>query len=247
MIIIPSIDLINGVCVRLKQGNFAEKTTYKPEPAEMAKHFKNNGAQALHIVDLDGAKNGKLMQLEIMRRIAKEFGFGVQAGGGVRYGDDIEALLAAGVERVVLGTRLVTHPNDIQLFLREYGKERLVFAVDFNIKEQTPVVAVSGWQQESEQTLWDILDNLPSGSHVLCTDIGKDGMQSGPNFRIYQACRQQYPRLHLQSSGGISRLSDIVTLKNIGLSASIIGKALYENNFTLSEAIACLNGASFPA
>ncbi len=151
MIIIPSIDLMNGSCVRLKQGDFAEQQTYEIAPAMMAKRFRQDGARALHIVDLQGAKRGQLMQLQLIASIVAEFGDGVQAGGGVRTDEDIDALLMVGVQRVVLGTRLVTDQNDIQALVNDYSTEQLVFAVDFRLKDNVPYVAMLGWQTDRDR------------------------------------------------------------------------------------------------
>lgn len=243
MIILPSIDIINGNCVRLKQGDFAQQTTYNATPAMMAKFFKQEGAKAMHVVDLQGAKNGKLMQLDVIASIVEAFGEGVQAGGGVRTREDVDLLLASGVNRVVIGTRAVTQQHDTSVWLNDYGIDRLVFALDFRLKDSIPCLATSGWQADSQLTLWELLDNLPDFSHVLCTDIGQDGMQKGPNLTMYEFCVQQYPRIHFQASGGIGRLTDIRALNALGLSAAIIGKALYEEKLLLSEAISCLNAA----
>jgi len=239
MLILPSIDLMNGQCVRLRQGDFSKQTTYNITPISMAEQFKREGATALHVVDLEGARSGKLMQLNSVTAIVAAFGDGVQVGGGVRSRDDVDALLACGVQRVVLGTHIVTHQADIPLWINAYGIGRLVFALDIRLKDNIPYIATSGWKDDSQETLWNILACLPDYSHVLCTDIGQDGMQQGPNFAIYQACIQQYPTLYFQASGGVSCLEDIQTLKRIGVHASIIGKALYENTLSLSEAITC--------
>ncbi len=239
MNIIPSIDLIEGACVRLTQGDFLRQTTYSCSPVEMAKRFKAEGAQFLHVVDLLGAKDGAMRQLDWIKSIVDGFGEGIQAGGGIRTKSDADALFKCGVSRVVIGTQVITHQQDLSTWIKAYGVSRLVFAYDFKMYDDMPYVMSRGWQTKSPYMLWDLLSNLPDNAHVVCTDVGQDGMQQGPNVAIYQDIINRYPKLLLQASGGVSAINDIRALKQMKLDACIIGKALYEGCFQLAEALLC--------
>jgi phosphoribosylformimino-5-aminoimidazole carboxamide ribotide isomerase len=237
MIIYPAIDLKEGKCVRLKQGDFNQTTVYSQDPQTVAQQFKEAGAQWLHVVDLDGAKNRKLSQVELVADIAKIFDGNLQVGGGVRTAEDIERLQAAGAKRVILGSICVSSPETVVEWLDKFGVDALVLALDFRIREGQPYLTTSGWQEESQVQLWDIIQKTPLAKHVLCTDISLDGMQQGPNFACYQAFVLRYPHIHLQASGGIRHVEDIKQLTRLGVKGGIIGKALYEGALNLKEAL----------
>jgi phosphoribosylformimino-5-aminoimidazole carboxamide ribotide isomerase len=239
MIIIPSIDLKEGNCVRLVQGDFRQCSIYSNTPKNSAQTFFEKGARALHIVDLDGAKNGQISQIDCIQKIKTVFSGLVQVGGGIRESKQIDSLLDCGVQRVVLGSRAVQNITQTAAWLKTYGSEKIVLAFDFRVLNGTPYLAVNGWQEQTEYSLWNLLDYYPELSHVLCTDISKDGMQAGPNMAFYQEMRTRYPYLYIQASGGISTIEEVIQLKNIGIYGAIIGKALYENKINLEEAIQC--------
>lgn len=240
MQLIPAIDIQLGKCVRLYQGGFEKVTVYHDDPIIMAQNFEKAGASWLHIVDLDGAKQAQSVHFEIISKIAQSSNLSIQVGGGIRASTDIRALLDKGVARIVIGSMAVTQPDQVKTWLREYGPDRLVLALDVNAKDvERPLVLTQGWQVKTTQTLWDILLCYEQTriKHVLCTDICRDGVLNGPNFSLYQECLQRYPQLSWQASGGISTLSELNVLNKMAMQSAIIGKALYEGLFTLSEAI----------
>ena len=242
MIIYPAIDIKDGQCVRLYQGNFDQKTVYNTAPLEMAKNYQKFGAHYVHVVDLDGAKDGQAAQSEQIFEIAKQSNLLVQTGGGIRDQKTIETYLNNGIHRVVLGSIAVKDPQLVKSFLNTFGGEKILLAIDININQEgTPMAAVHGWQQASDTSLWQLIDTyLSSGlKHILCTDISKDGTLQGPNFALYQECLTRHPTLSIQASGGVSSLQDLKKLKKLNVAGVIVGKALYENCFSLEEALAC--------
>jgi phosphoribosylformimino-5-aminoimidazole carboxamide ribotide isomerase len=238
MNIIPSIDIIDGKCVRLKQGDYDNVSVYRGTPADMAKQFRDAGATVLHVVDLEGAKNGKMSQLETISGIVNAFGGTVQVGGGIRNTADLDRLFLMGVSRAVIGTRAVVESADN--WMEIYGPEKVVLALDFKIIDNLPRVAISGWLQETTQTVWELIERWKEVVHVLCTDIGRDGMQQGPNVSFYGELVRRYPRIALQASGGVGSVDDIKALAMLGVKGAVIGKAIYENKISLQEAIQCL-------
>ncbi len=240
--IIPAIDLIGGRCVRLYKGDFNQRTDYAELPLDVAKRFAKEGAKRLHIVDLDGAKNANAQQIELIVKIAQESGMSVQTGGGIREVSQISRLLEGGVERVVIGSLSVTKPQMVKFWLNEFGPEKIVVALDVHIKEDgTPYPATTGWVEAGDKTLWEILDDYQGSGlkTVLITDIGRDGVLGGSNVDLYRDVQKQYPTLDLITSGGVGTLVDVKALKGLNPHGIIIGKALYENRFTVSEAVAC--------
>ncbi|MDF3055027.1 MAG: hisA [Gammaproteobacteria bacterium] len=239
MIIYPAIDLQAGQCVRLKQGDFDQTTVYSKDPQTIAKQFKAAGAQWLHVVDLDGAKNRTLSQVDLIADIAKAFDGNIQVGGGIRTTEDIERLRAVGVKRVIIGSICVTSPEAVATWIDKFGADALVLALDFRMRDGQPYLTTAGWQEESQVQLWDIIEKIPHAKHVLCTDISLDGMQQGPNFECYKTFIGHYPHIHLQASGGIRHIDDIKQLAMLGARGGIIGKALYEGTLNLKEALSC--------
>jgi len=239
MNIIPAIDLKNGKCVRLLKGDFEQVTEYPVDPIRRIQNFAKNDAKLCHIVDLDAAKNSTLSQTEKIIEIAQSTRITVQAGGGIRNAKQIKHLLNNGIDRVVIGSLAVTQPEKVSQWLNIFGRDRIVIALDVRTLNQSYCCAVQAWQQDTDITIWQCLDNYPNLQYLLCTDIERDGSLSGPNLPLYQEIKKRYPELSLQASGGVSSLDDIQQLSIIKLDAVIIGKALYENKFTLEEAISC--------
>jgi phosphoribosylformimino-5-aminoimidazole carboxamide ribotide isomerase len=238
MIIFPAIDLRNGQCVRLTQGDFATTKIYESNPVLQAQRFAAAGAEWLHIVDLDGAQQGGSRQLEIIREIARRVPLRLQVGGGIREASTVQALLDCGIERVVTGSVAAREPARIKDWLRLFGPSRIVLAFDVRLNDlgETEVLA-QGWQQGSGRTLWELLamyedDGLQT---ILCTDIARDGMLGGPNLVLYQAIRRRHPALDVLASGGVGNLEDLARLNVTG---AIVGKALYEGRIGLADAIA---------
>lgn len=239
MIIIPSIDIQNGNCVRLTQGDFGRVSQYLLNPADVASKFSATGASVLHIVDLDGARFGMITQIDCIKSIRKSFKQIIQVGGGIRSENDIDTLLKFGIDRIVIGSSAVLNTQNTAWWLEKYGSDVIVLALDFYLDDGIPYVAIKGWQQKTKRTVWDVLGSYPTLKHLLCTDISKDGMQIGPNFQLYKEIKEKYPEIKIQASGGVSSVKDILELKRLQVDAAIIGKALYEGQLDLKEAIEC--------
>ena len=242
MILYPAIDLRQGKCVRLSQGRFDQATTYADEPVAVARGFAAAGASWLHVVDLDGAKDGNAAQTKLVLRIAAESGLKVQSGGGIRSEAQIEACLAGGVSRVVIGSLALTNPGLVATWLDRFGRERIVLALDIKPADDGSwPVATHGWQKESSKTLFEVIDEYGAAymRHVLCTDVSRDGLLSGPNLDLYCALTQRYPKLQIQASGGVASVENLKRLKATGVAGVVVGKALYEGKVSLAEALAC--------
>ncbi|NNE59059.1 MAG: 1-(5-phosphoribosyl)-5-[(5-phosphoribosylamino)methylideneamino]imidazole-4-carboxamide isomerase [Hellea sp.] len=240
--IFPAIDLMDGGCVRLFKGDFKQRTNYDADPIEVAKGFKAAGAEWLHVVDLDGAKNANAEQSELIMEIARESGLKVQTGGGIRELYHVQRLLQGGIERVVIGSLALKNPIMVRRWIEDLGSDKIILALDVKMDEEgVPYPTSHGWKQTGDKSLWQLLNEYgPSGLEtVLVTDIDKDGVQKGSNAQLYKAIRKHYPDLQLITSGGVGKLSHVRTLKRLRPHGIIIGKALYENNFTVEEAIAC--------
>ncbi|WP_409433942.1 1-(5-phosphoribosyl)-5-[(5-phosphoribosylamino)methylideneamino]imidazole-4-carboxamide isomerase [Litorimonas sp. RW-G-Af-16] len=240
--IFPAIDLMDGGCVRLLKGDFGQRTNYDLDPVKVAQGYAASGAEWVHVVDLDGAKNGQSSQTELIIEIAKDAGLKVQTGGGLRELSQLHRLINGGIERCVIGSLAVTNPQMVKFWLSELGPEKIVIALDINIdKDGVPRPATKGWTEASPQSLWSILD-LYAGSGlktILVTDIGRDGVQSGSNVELYEQIMADYPTLDLITSGGVGTLKHVKELKMLNPHGIIIGKALYEGNFTVEQAIKC--------
>ena len=231
MIIYPAIDLYEGKVVRLKQGDYTQKTVYSDDPVSVALGFKETGATALHIIDLEGALNGKPKNADIIKQITKETGLFVQVGGGIRTPEIIEDYLKAGVKRLILGTAVVSKP---ELMREMAGNFDEAVAVSVDIKDG--LAAVKGWTELSDQDAIDFCCRAETlGVRTLiCTDISKDGMQSGTNIELYKTLRQKLT-LKLLASGGVTSIDEIKTLSDIGMDGVILGKALYTGHIDLKK------------
>ena len=241
-IIIPALDLIDGSVVRLHQGDYDQKRDYGSDPLLRLQEYQRQGAKLLHLVDLTGAKDPKARQITLIQTLIKGVQVPVQIGGGIRTQDDVDALLAAGAARVVIGSTAIKQPELVKQWFSKYGPEALVLALDVRIAtDGNKYVAIHGWQEDSNQTLEQVIDDyLPHGlKHVLCTDISKDGTLSGSNVRLYREISQKYPQIAFQASGGIGQLDDVKALKDSGVAGVIVGRALLEGKFTVEEAISC--------
>ena len=236
MIIYPAIDLINGSVVRLYKGNFDQLTTYGSDPVSVAKSFADAGAQWLHLVDLDGAKNPEKRQVKLIEKIIEDSGLQVQTGGGIRSFNDVKTLIDAGASRVVIGSLAVRDPETTKSIFAAFGPERICLAADVIWQNDGFYIAVSGWQEASSLGLSAFIKTYQDSRllHTLCTDIDRDGTLAGCNRVLYQTVKQKFPDLQLQASGGVSVLNDLVGLPANGV---IIGKALYEGRFTLKQAL----------
>ncbi|HLT90766.1 MAG TPA: 1-(5-phosphoribosyl)-5-[(5-phosphoribosylamino)methylideneamino]imidazole-4-carboxamide isomerase [Woeseiaceae bacterium] len=245
MIVIPAIDLRDGRCVRLLQGDFARETVWHDDPATLARDYRQAGFDHLHVVDLDGARDGRQRHEALVRAMVDEGGAVVQLGGGLRSQAAVERWLAAGVARCVVGSMAVEDPDAVAGWIEEFGPERIVVALDVRCAEgRDPVPAIRGWQSDAPVTLWECIDRyLASGLlHVLCTDVGRDGTLAGPNLDLYRELRRRYPALALQASGGVRDERDLAALEALGCAAAITGRALLEGTLDAREA-ACRRGA----
>ena len=241
MIIYPAIDLRQGHCVRLSQGRFDQATTYAEDPLTVAREFAAAGAAWLHVVDLDGAKDGNAAQTELIGRLAAHSGVKVQTGGGIRSEDQINAYLDSGIARVVIGSLALTNPGLVSTWLDRFGRDRIVLALDVKPDDDSWRVATHGWQKISGRTLFEVIDEYGAAylRHLLCTDVARDGLLAGPNVALYREIHARYPKLAVQASGGVASLADLMALKETGVAGAVVGKALYEGKFTLAEALQC--------
>lgn len=250
MILIPSIDLRGGRCVRLLRGDFAAETLYDVDPQQLLQRYRSLGARWLHLVDLDGARDGKLANRDLLERLARQSGpLRLQVGGGVRDVGIARDLLDAGVARIVVGSAAIEQPQAVAEWLREFGPDRVCLALDVAVdvalesptegsrdaashRELRPLIRTRGWRESTAVSLWEATERfLPHGlRHVLCTDIGRDGALGGPSLELYRECRRRYPQIDWQASGGVRDAEDLVTLETLGMSAAISGKALLEGH-----------------
>lgn len=238
MIIYPAIDLMNGECVRLSKGDFNTSKVYSSSPVDTAKSFEDAGAKWLHVIDLDGTKDPENRQFDVISQITEATDLKIQCGGGVRSSKDIQDLLDAGVSRVIIGSMAIKDLVSTRKILQSFGADKIVLAMDVNVKNRKYHIAISGWQEDSKMDLFGLIDiYLPYGlKHLLCTDISKDGMLAGLNLEMYTQIQEKYPDIRVQASGGVAELNDIQSVKAI-TNGVIIGKALYENKFTLQDAL----------
>lgn len=240
--IIPAIDLIDGCVVRLHQGNYGARRDYGEDPLVRLQRYQASGAQLLHIVDLTGAKDPKARQIPLLRELLGSLSIPVQTGGGIRSADDVRSLLDAGAARVVVGSAAVKRTDEVAGWMKIFGADKLVLALDVRInKAGNAEVAVSGWQENSGVLMDDLIRAFePSGlRYVLTTDISKDGTLAGLNTALYAKLAQTFPNIDFQASGGIGSLDDIRAVSHTGAAGVIVGRALLEGKFTLEEAIEC--------
>lgn len=237
---IPAIDLRGGRVVRLRQGDYAQQTSYDAEPCALARRYAAAGARWLHLVDLDGAHAGTLENLAVIEAIARQ-GMRVQAGGGVRSEDDLQRLFDAGVERVVLGSVAIREPARVAGWLQTHGGERLTIALDTRRIEGHWALPSAGWTALEARTLDELAPWYAAhgACHLLCTDIERDGMLAGFNLELYRHLAGLAPQLAVQASGGVRSLADIRAARAAGARGVILGRALLEGHFTLEEALAC--------
>jgi len=233
MIILPAIDIRGGRCVRLRQGRFDEETVFDEDPAAVARRFEAAGAEWLHVVDLDGAREGEPRNLDRVRAIREAVGLKMEVGGGIRSTEAVEEVLEAGADRIVVGTRAVQEPG----WLREVAG-RFPRRVAWGLDTQNARVAVAGWSEVTQKTVVEMLGDaggLPLAA-IIYTDIGRDGMMSGPNVAATEALVKASP-WPVIASGGVTTVEDIRALKKAGAAGAIVGRALYEGKLTLEEAL----------
>ena len=231
--LIPAIDIIDGKCVRLSQGDYDTKKIYNEKPLEVAKEFEANGIQRLHVVDLDGAKSSHVVNYKALDAIAGHTSLTIDFGGGIKTDEDLMIAFENGAHMVTLGSVAVKKPELFKKWLHQYGAEKIILGAD--VKDNR--ISVSGWLEEGPQELMPFLtDYTQEGvSKVLCTDISRDGMLQGPSIELYKQVMQRFPTMHLIASGGVSGVDDIIRLDEAGIPAVVFGKALYEGRITMKD------------
>ena len=238
MLLIPAIDLRGGRCVRLLQGRFDAETVYSDDPADVLRRYRALGARRVHVVDLDGARDGSQGNRAVIARLACSPGTALQVGGGVRSRAVADELLSVGVERVVVGSVAVTQPADVVAWLQELGPEKVVLAFDVRVHaDGTPRLATHGWEKQTDTSLWEAVENYSRDGlrHVLCTDVARDGALSGPNIGLYAEAVRRFPDVEWQASGGVSGAADLHALAATGVASVVSGRALLEGRFTPQE------------
>jgi phosphoribosylformimino-5-aminoimidazole carboxamide ribotide isomerase len=236
--------------VRLYQGDFAAETRYEYSPPELLQKYRRLGASWVHVVDLDGARDGVLANREVIIELAALRGLRLQVGGGIRSPEVIEDLISSGVERVVVGSAAVERPDDVIDWASRFGADRICLALDVRhdlLGE--PLVRTRGWRSGTATSLWEALAHYPAAAvrHVLCTDIERDGALTGPNLDLYRSAVQRFPRIAWQASGGVRDAADLAALARIGATAAVSGKALLEERIRPEELRPFFPDASFPA
>ena len=250
MLLIPAIDLRGGRCVRLFQGDFGAETRYEHSPRELLDRYRSLGATWVHVVDLDGAREGVLANREVILDLAARGGPKLQVGGGIRSAQVVEDLISSGIERVVIGSAAVERPDDVIAWSSRFGADRICLALDVRHDAHgEPQVRTRGWKSATAISLWEALAVFPAAAvhNVLCTDIERDGALTGPNLALYRDAVARFPRIAWQASGGVRDAADLAALARIGVAAAVSGKALLEERITPEELRPFLPDASSPA
>jgi len=233
MRIIPAIDIINGKCVRLTQGDYGMMKIYREDPVAVAREFEDADLEYLHLVDLDGAKKGKVVNWRVIESIQAATALKVDFGGGVKTEQEIEELLEMGIEQINIGSLAVKQPEVFAGFMEKFGSDNFILSADV----KSDKIQLAGWQESSELTIYDLTQRLEKEGlrYITCTDINTDGMLNGPNFGLYKKLKKRFPQLKITASGGVSSVEDIQELKYLNIHGVIVGKAIYEGKVTLSE------------
>lgn len=231
--LVPAIDIIDGKLVRLTKGDYDQKTEYSHDPLEVAKQFESIGIRRLHVVDLDGAKGGHIVNYKTLERIANGTSLIVDFGGGIKSDEDVHVAFESGARMITGGSIAIKYPQMFLAWLEKYGSDRIILGCD--IKDGH--VAVQGWLESSDARWQTFLQSYVSRgvTQVISTDISKDGMLSGPNVELYKDMMEELPGLHVTASGGVSCMADVLQLDQAGVPAVIMGKAIYEGRITFSE------------
>ena len=231
--LIPAIDIIDGKCVRLSQGDYNTQKVYNESPLEVAKEFEANGIRRLHVVDLDGAKSSHIVNYKVLDQLTGHTSLTIDFGGGIKTDEDLTIAFEYGAQMVTLGSISVKNPDLFKSWLHKFGAEKIILGAD--VKDNR--ISVNGWKEESQQELLPFLDGYTQEGirKVLCTDISRDGMLQGPSIDLYKQIMAKFPDMHLIASGGVSGLDDIIRLDEAGIPAVVFGKALYEGRITLND------------
>lgn len=233
MQIIPAIDIIDGKCVRLTQGDYEQKKIYNENPLEVAKEFEDAGLQRLHLVDLDGAKAGAVKNWKVLEAIAGKTSLVIDFGGGIKTEKDVNIVFDSGAALATIGSLAVKNEAEFVKWLLQFGAEKFLLGAD--VKEEK--ITVGGWLETTDITIYDFLQKyIDHGvQQVFCTDVSKDGLLAGPSTELYKKIIGRFPKLHFIASGGVSAMNDLDALAEIGCNGAIVGKAIYENRISLEE------------
>ncbi|MDD3162250.1 MAG: 1-(5-phosphoribosyl)-5-[(5-phosphoribosylamino)methylideneamino]imidazole-4-carboxamide isomerase [Bacteroidales bacterium] len=231
--IIPAIDIIDGKCVRLSQGDYNQKKIYNENPLEVAKMFEDHGIRRLHLVDLDGAKASHIVNYKVLEQIATRTTLTVDFGGGLKTDSDVNIAFECGAQMITGGSIAVKNPDVFTSWIKTFGPEKIILGADVKDK----MIAVNGWQEETKVELFDFVKEYmdKSVNKVICTDISKDGMLQGPAIGLYKEMLDRFPSLYLIASGGVSSLDDIIALNEANVPAVIFGKAIYEGRISMKD------------
>ena len=233
MKIIPAIDIINGKCVRLAKGDYATQKIYNENPLEIAKSFEAHGITNLHLVDLDGAKSGRIINYKVLEKIASNTNLKIDFGGGLKTNKDVEIAFECGASQITGGSIAVKNSILFEEWIHRFGNEKIILGADVSNGK----IAVSGWQEESSEELIPFIQHYQTKGiqSVICTDIAKDGMLEGPSFELYKTILKEIKNIKLIASGGISTFDELPKLAELGCYGVIIGKAIYENRISLKQ------------
>ncbi len=233
MEIIPAIDLIDGKCVRLTQGDYAQKTIYNENPLQVARMFEDAGLRRLHLVDLDGAKAGKVTNWKVLEQVAGKTSLIIDFGGGIKKEDDLAIVFNSGAAMATIGSLAVKQEAVFTQWIQHYGADKFLLGAD--VKEEQ--IAVAGWLETTDINILDFITNYQSKGirQLFCTDVSKDGKLEGPSVTLYEKIIRSFPGIELIASGGVSNMTDLHQLASIGCSGAIVGKAIYEQRITLQE------------
>ena len=233
MKIIPAIDIIEGKCVRLEQGNYSMKKVYSEDPLELARQFEDNGIKNLHLVDLDGARSGKIVNRKILSQIAKNTNLKIDFGGGIKSDNDLKIAFENGANQITAGSIAVKDKQQVLTWLNKYGNEKIILGAD--VKSEN--IVINAWKVNTRINVSRFISDYQINGikYVICTDISKDGMLKGASFDLYKKISDEFPGIKLIASGGVTGINDLDILSDINIYGVIIGKAIYENRIKLKE------------
>jgi phosphoribosylformimino-5-aminoimidazole carboxamide ribotide isomerase len=231
--IIPAIDIIDGKCVRLTQGDYAQKTVYNENPLEVAKIFEDAGLRRLHIVDLDGARSSHIVNAKIVESIASRTNLTIDFGGGIKSDQDVKDAFNAGAAMITVGSVAVKEPDLFNSWIKDFGGDKIILGADV----RNGFISINGWTEDGDIRLMDFIKKYSEKgiNKVLCTDISKDGMMKGPSLELYSGIMEHFGNIHLIASGGVSSIEDIEKLESAGIPAVVFGKAIYEGCIKLND------------
>jgi phosphoribosylformimino-5-aminoimidazole carboxamide ribotide isomerase len=231
--IIPAIDIMDGKCVRLTQGDYAQQKVYNEDPLEVARMFENHGIEYLHLVDLDGARQKHVVNFKILEKIATHTNLCIDFGGGIKTDEDIDLVFNSGARQATIGSIAISNPSLLESWIKKFGSEKIILGAD----AKNGKIAVSGWIDVTDKDIFDFFSEYQQKKvkYVLCTDISRDGMLQGTALDLYDQLKQRFNDLNIIASGGVTDISEIDQLNDMGIFGAIIGKAIYEGRITLKE------------